>query len=191
MSILLSEMALKEEILSLRRRELELGTFKPASVLIPILAFDGPPRLVLEVRTDEVEHHKNQISFPGGHQDDGESAEETALRETYEEVGIDPKAVRLLGAIDDIYTISNYRVTPVVGWIEKEISINHNPRESDQILAVPVADLLLPGVHKDEEIVWGDQAVKVHFFYWKSHTIWGATGMILDQFLQICRKVLG
>ncbi|MCB1153724.1 CoA pyrophosphatase [bacterium] len=170
------------------RRELELETFAPAAVLIPILTFDGPPRILLTVRSSHVEHHKNQISFPGGRVDEGESAPETALRETHEEVGIEPSRVRLIGAIDDIYTISNFRVTPLVGLVENPVRLDANPAEIAEIIEVPIRDLLDEAQHRREPGMWRQVQITLHFFYWKSHIIWGATGMILDQFLDLYRS---
>jgi len=176
---------------NLERRELPLDGFAPASVLIPILAFDGPPRVVLEVRTDEVEHHKNQISFPGGRRDGDEDAQQTALRETREEVDISPSSVRILGILDDIYTITNYRVTPFVGWVSDPVRLSANPRETAEALLVPIHELLDPAIHRGETGRWLDRDIGLHFYYWRAYTIWGATGMIMNQFLQICRRALG
>jgi|AntAceMinimDraft_14_1070370.scaffolds.fasta_scaffold42652_1 8-oxo-dGTP pyrophosphatase MutT (NUDIX family) len=171
-------------------RELPLDNFQPAAVLIPIIAGAGPRRLILTVRTDEVEHHKNQISFPGGRLDEGETLQETAIRETFEEVGIDPSVVNVLGRLDDMYTISNYRVTPYVAWIDKKFELRANPGETAEILEVPISDLLDPKIHKSSEAVWMDQKFNVHFYYWGSHTIWGATGFILEQFLRLYEEVI-
>lgn len=184
----IDEKKIKTEIGNRKRRELPLENFVPASVLIPILAFDGPPRIVLTVRTAEVEHHKNQISFPGGRQAGDETSSFAALRETHEEVGIRPEAIRLLGALDDIYTISNYRVTPYVGWIDTPVELIGSPRETALILVPPISDLLDPAIHREEKAFYREHPITMHFFEWKSHIIWGATGLILDQFLDICRR---
>lgn len=186
----LSPGALRDALSARERRDLDLDRFAPASVLIPVLAFDGPLRVVLTVRTAHVEHHKNQISFPGGHQEDGESDAEAALRETHEEVGIEPGAVEMLGRLDDVYTISDYRVTPFVGWIERPVTMSPNPRETETILEVPIADLLNPKQHRHDDAQWHGRPIRMHFYYWNSHIIWGVTGMILAQFLDVCREVL-
>lgn len=168
---------------------LPLESFKPAAVLIPILIQGGPPRLVFTVRSSEVEHHKNQISFPGGHQDPGEDLESTALRETHEEVGIKPEAVRILGRLGDIYTISNFRVTPFVGWINREVELVGSPRETELILQAPVDELLNPSIHREDQGEWRNERHRFHFYHWRSHTIWGATGLILHQFLKVWKEV--
>jgi len=186
----ITEEALRTVLEKHERRELAADAFLPASVLIPILAHGGPPRLVLMVRTNEVEHHKNQISFPGGRQDGGETALEAALRETHEEVGIEPDAVRLVGQIDDIYTITKFRVSPFVGWVDREVHLVGNPREAALVFEAPIHELMDPDIHREERASWGEQPVMVHFYYWRSHVIWGATGMILNQFLDLCQKAL-
>ncbi len=181
---------LRHAIAGHARRELPLDRFHPASVLIPILAAGGPPRLVLTVRTAHVEHHKNQISFPGGHQEADETDADAALREAEEEVGLPRASVELLGRLDDIYTISDYRVTPFVGWIEAPVALTANPYETAQILEVPIEDLLDPKIHRADDAEWNGDPIRLHFYYWYSHIIWGATGLILTQFLDICRGVL-
>ena len=103
----------------LRRRERWRGAEgeRPrAAVLIPLYGPGPDFRVIYTVRTQEVEHHKGEISFPGGGVEPAdESLEHTALRETHEEVGIAPADITLLGRLDDIITISDFLVTPVVG----------------------------------------------------------------------------
>ncbi|MBZ0272423.1 CoA pyrophosphatase [bacterium] len=171
------------------RRELDLCEFKPASVLIPILAHGGAPRVVVTVRTGEVEHHKHQISFPGGRRDEGETDEEAALREAHEEIGLAPSAVRIVGRLDDIYTISDYRVIPFVGWIDEPVTLVPNERETANILEIPIVDLLDPSICRTEDSEFNGVPITMYFFYWRSHVIWGATGLIMGQFLDFCRKV--
>ncbi|MCZ7586272.1 MAG: CoA pyrophosphatase [Deltaproteobacteria bacterium] len=122
-----TEDALRSALTAHDRRVLPLDDFLPASVLIPVLADGGRPRVLLTVRTDRVEHHKNQISFPGGRQDEGEDLERTALREAHEEVGLPPDRVRVVGMLDDIYTVTSYRVTPFVGWVDRAVRFAPSP----------------------------------------------------------------
>jgi 8-oxo-dGTP pyrophosphatase MutT (NUDIX family) len=191
MERIITEEALKDEIGRRTRRELDAGAFSPAAVMIPILINGGPPRLVLMVRSAEVEHHKNQISFPGGRLDGSATSWEAALRETQEEVSIDPSSVRLVGQLDDIYTITKFRVTPFVGWVEKEVRLVGSPHEASLLLEPPIHELMDPAIHREERTSWGDKPVMVHFYSWRSHVIWGATGLILHQFLEICERAMG
>src|SRR5574339_855900 len=93
---------------------------KCAAVLVPLVWHDEEWHLLYTRRTDTVESHKGQVSFPGGACDEGEATpEQTALREAEEEIGLDPVNVRVLGRLTNLITISHFRVTPVVGVILK------------------------------------------------------------------------
>ncbi|MDP9224312.1 MAG: CoA pyrophosphatase, partial [Actinomycetota bacterium] len=98
----------------------EVPGARDAAVLIPIIG-SPEPRLLFTVRTDTVSSHKGQISFPGGSLDPGDaSAEDGALRETREELGIDTHQVRLLGRLDSVPTfVSGYVIHPIVGWLDE------------------------------------------------------------------------
>ncbi len=186
----LDKNTIREALAQRSLRELPIMDFTPAAVLIPIVAVDDSRRLILTVRTDEVEHHKNQISFPGGRQDEGETLQEAAVRETNEEVGIDPEVIKVVGRLDDMYTISNYRVTPYVAWIDQSFDLKPSPHETAEILDIPIDDLLDPKIHKSSDAQWMNENIKMHYYYWGPHTIWGATGYILEQFLNLYQEVL-
>src|ERR1041384_728612 len=93
---------------------------KCAAVLVPLIWENEEWHLLYTRRTDRVESHKGQVSFPGGACDEGETTpEQTALREAEEEIGLNPDHVRVLGRLVNMITVSNFRVTPVVGVIKK------------------------------------------------------------------------
>src|SRR2546425_13341591 len=99
-------------------RHLDHPEAAPAAVLILVQDKDGEPHVLFTERTHQVEHHKGQICFPGGACDEtDDSLEATALRETFEEIGVRPEHVRIIGQLDDMVTISNFRVTPYVGLL--------------------------------------------------------------------------
>src|SRR4030042_702859 len=113
------EAQLKSRLEERERRTIQDGNLKQAAVLLPLLKKDGAYHILFLKRSQMVENHKGEISFPGGicEQDDG-AFERTALREAFEEIGIRPQDVRGLGMLDDIRTQSTkYRVTPVLGAI--------------------------------------------------------------------------
>ena len=90
----------------------------PAGVLIPMYEKDGEHFVIFTLRTETVEHHKGQISFPGGAFNPGdENLLDTALRESFEEIGLFPSDVEVMGELDDQVTVSNFRITPFVGFI--------------------------------------------------------------------------
>ncbi|MDD5168046.1 MAG: CoA pyrophosphatase, partial [Syntrophales bacterium] len=117
---------------------------RPAAVLIPLIRMPiesgGPGWHILYTRrTDLVEHHKGQVSFPGGRRDPGDSSPEaTALREACEEIGLNPADVHILGRMDDFLTVSNYRVTPVVGTMPWPYPLTLSPNEVSRVFTVPV-----------------------------------------------------
>lgn len=132
---------------------------RPAAVLVPLVripAGSGGPgwHILYTRRTHLVQHHKGQVSFPGGRSDPGDaSPEATALREVHEEIGLHPSDVRLLGRMEDFMTISNFRVTPVVGTIPWPYPFTLNPQEVSRVFTVP-ADWLAAsdryGIHRRE-----------------------------------------
>jgi 8-oxo-dGTP pyrophosphatase MutT (NUDIX family) len=110
-----------------------------AAVLIPFAWRGDEWHLVFTRRTDSVEHHKGQVSFPGGACDAGETTPEvTALREAEEEIGLHPADVRLLGRLNDILTITRYRVTPVAGVIPWPYSFRPALGEVARVFTIPL-----------------------------------------------------
>ncbi len=158
---------------------------REAAVLIPIVALPTPT-MIFTKRTDSVGSHKGQISFPGGSQDDGDgSMRITALRETEEEIGLDPSHVKILGELDTFPTfVSGYVVTPYVGWLDKEPSLVPNPAEVAELLHVPISDLTNE-IRADAGFVHADRTYPTEAWVWNDNVIWGVTARILRQFLDI------
>jgi 8-oxo-dGTP pyrophosphatase MutT (NUDIX family) len=171
-------------------RKLVQPTASPAAVLILVHTSIGEPHVVFTERTHEVEHHKGQISFPGGASDDeDESPEATALRETYEEIGVRPDDVRLLGSLDDMVTISNFLVTPFVGALASESAYEYelNDEEVASIIEVPLSFLLDEENMELEVREHGGHEVLVPAFAYDGHRIWGATARMLHQLVELLR----
>jgi 8-oxo-dGTP pyrophosphatase MutT (NUDIX family) len=159
--------------------------FRPSAVLLPILRGPDEDFVLLTRRTEKVEHHKGQISFPGGRQDPGETILECVLRETREEVGIPPAALQILGRLDDTWTPTRYIITPFVGLLPYPATLTANPEEIDELLIFPLRQLLCPDKYEENEMTHFGQSAVVPFFYVGSTIIWGATARILKQFLQL------
>lgn len=158
-----------------------------ASVLIPLLMRGSGLELLLTRRTDTVLTHKGQISFPGGQREESDvEAIETALRESYEEIGLEPSRVTVLGELDDVFTaVSRFVITPVVGLVEGGIEdLRPAPDEVKSLLMVPVDRLLYPRVHTTETRSVGEQRYRIHYYTVGEDVIWGATGRIVYQFLK-------
>ena len=152
---------------------------RPAAVLAPIVKRASGWTMLFTERSRETPAHPGQISFPGGRVAGDESALDTALRETFEEVGIEPRFIEPIGAWDRYDTITGFRVTPIVGLVEPGFTLTLDPREVASVFEAPLDFLMNPANHEKREAeVRGRQR-----FYWampyEGHFIWGATaGMI-------------
>jgi len=155
-----------------------IATFTPAAVLIAITDRPQPGMLFLH-RPSNMRAHAGEIAYPGGRIDPGENPVEAALREAWEELGIAPSLVQVVGATDLYRTGSGYEITPVVAVVPADIEINPNPAEVAQWFEAPVDFVLDPAneVHKTIE-----HAERRHTFVevdWRGHRIWGVTGAIM------------
>ena len=158
-----------------------------AAVLVPLLWQDDQWNLLFTRRTDHVESHKGQVSFPGGGCDEGEQTpEETALREAQEEIGLDPKNVRVLGRLANMITITSYHVTPVVAVIDWPMVFTVGEHEVARIFTIPLYWLA------DTRNRWefpfpGRNRSVIAFHPYDGELLWGATARMTVDFL----KVLG
>ena len=161
------------------------GSFR-ACVLMPIVLHESSLHLLLTKRTENVEHHKGQISFPGGMVDDGDTSPvHTALRELDEEVGIKNSAVTILGQLDDIQIPSGFIVTPIVGFIESLDGMKTNNDEVAEVILIPLEkffDTTLQRIEVRE--LMGIQRQVYFYDVWKE-PVWGATAHIIKQFTHI------
>jgi 8-oxo-dGTP pyrophosphatase MutT (NUDIX family) len=165
----------------------------PAAVLIPIFKKDGEYHVLLTKRTEELEYHKGQICFPGGsrHEED-KSLQETALRETYEEVGIRPEDVEILGELDSMGTLtSNFLITPYVGIIPYPYKFTVSQHEIDELIEVPFTALADDSNYWEETRTAEGVTGKASFFKYKDKVIWGATARILKQLVDLVFKKAG
>jgi len=171
-------------------RHVDDPTATPAAVLILVYERDGEAHMLFTKRTDQVEHHKGQISFPGGASDEEDDClMTTALRETYEEIGVRPEHVDILGQLDEMVTISDFRVTPFVGILAfaQEYPFVVNEQEVAQVVQVPLAYLLDEGNMELELRQHEGREVLVPAFSYDGHRIWGATARMLHQLIELLR----
>ena len=152
-------------------------------MLIPIVAVPQPT-LIFTIRTDTLPSHKGQIAFPGGSSDPGDTSSiETALRETHEEIGLDPAHVDVLGQLDTFPTfVSGFVVTPVVGWLQHEPELVPNPAEVATILHVPVRELT-EDIRSEAGFSHQDKTYPTEAWIWQNNVIWGVTARIVRSFL--------
>lgn len=161
------------------------GPLKTAAVLIPVLVERGEIFLVFTERSQEVQHHKGQVCFPGGHvEKTDQNLWETALRETHEELGIPPHHIYYIEELTRIVTATHYQITPFLGLILSDFDPHPNPQEIESVFVAPVSHFLDPQNVRFEEIEFYDQRIQVPFFTYQQHMIWGATGRILKNLLE-------
>ncbi len=177
---------LKEKLGRRDRRVIYRKGFRSSAVALINNYSDGEYHLLFTLRSDKVKHHQGQISFPGGGRDRNERLIQCAIRETKEELGIELSAAESLGKTDDILTISKFRVTPFVFFtgrreILKDICPND---EIAEVLNIPL-NFLLNCKPRTEDIQYGRLKIRQYFYDYKGYIIWGATGRILKQYLDI------
>lgn len=161
-----------------------------AAVLVPLLYKNGGWHVLVTQRTQDVEHHKGQISFPGGACDPGdEDLLATALRENWEEIGVPPEAVEVLGALDDFPTITSFVVTPFVGVIPHPFDYRLNRHEVEAVIEIPLSFLRDPSHLRVEQREVQGRIYDVHFWDYRlggtTHTVWGATARMLKGLLDL------
>jgi 8-oxo-dGTP pyrophosphatase MutT (NUDIX family) len=161
---------------------------RPAAVLVPLFANAGNWHVVLTQRTEHVSSHKGQVAFPGGKVDDEDTDRvATALREAHEEIGLNPADVRVLGQLDDLLTISQWRITPVVGIIPYPYTFVPSPRELSTIFTVPLTWFADPAHVRVEIRDPGlpGPPIEVYHYAYGDYDIWGATARILRNLMEI------
>lgn len=174
-------------ILSAReRRVTDDPALTCAAVLIPLVFKVGEWHVVVTQRTQKVDVHRGQISFPGGVCDAGDyGLLATALRETYEEIGVPPQDVTVLGMIDDFPTITGFNVTPIVGIIPHPFAYRPNPGEVEAVLEVPLSFFRDAANLRVEPREHRGKVYEVLSWDYGRHRIWGATARMLHEFLEL------
>jgi 8-oxo-dGTP pyrophosphatase MutT (NUDIX family) len=160
-----------------------------AAVLVPIYDRQGDLKIVFTKRTDRVQHHRGEISFPGGAMDpEDRDLAATALRECEEEIGLQAEHIEMIGQLDDVVTVSSFHVSVFVGEVRQSHSpYSWQPHEHEvaEVLEVPLAHLLdvsnLVEVPRQRD----GQLVIMEGFRFGDHIIWGATGRMLRNFLDV------
>jgi 8-oxo-dGTP pyrophosphatase MutT (NUDIX family) len=177
-----------------RSRPPELsGKPRLGGVLVLLYRRRAQLHLVLTKRRDDLPSHAGQISFPGGKNEEPESLLATALRETEEEIGIAALNLTVLGALTPIYIPpSDYEVHPFVALYNEHQGPRFKaaPREVAQIIEAPLSALLDPHARVEELWNLGSQQVTVPYFALGEHKVWGATAIMLSEFIERVRAAL-
>ncbi len=166
------------------------GKYRIAAVILPLISRDNRWHIIFTKRTETVDHHKGEFSFPGGLVEKRDKSEmDAALREIEEEMGIKKEDIEIIGLLPtELTAVSYFLIYPFVGVINPSVTFKINHDEIDRILEIPL-DMLLSMKNVREQL-FEDRGnrFKVYFYDYKGDVIWGATARILKQFLDIIRN---
>lgn len=166
---------------------------RPAAVLIPLYQAEAGWHVLFTQRTHLVETHKGQVSFPGGRVDpEDEDRVATALREAEEEIGLRREHVTVLGQLDELLTVTQYRITPIVGVFGWPYPFVLSEAELSAVFGVPLTWLANPQnleIRFREPLVTGPK-VPVYYLQYEAYTIWGATARMLINLLDVLKPLL-
>ena len=166
------------------RNEVADASLTPAAVMLLLYPKDGEFCILLNKRSEDVEYHKGEISFPGGAKDpEDRDFLDTALRETEEEMGIKRSDVSVLGQLDDMTTRSGFRIQVYAGTIDYPYEFKPSEIEIAEVLEVPLSVLLDPASVRVETRIEEGREVSAYSYTYNGHLIYGATARILQQFL--------
>jgi len=157
-----------------------------SAVLVPVVMHPSPT-ILLTLRTVKLSAHAGQVAFPGGRMEPGESAEQAALRESWEEVGLGPTLPKVLGRLPDHLTGTGYRITPVLALVEPPLQLIPEPGEVELIFEYDLSRLLDPALPQKQRAKF--RGAERSFWVWphERHYVWGATAAILRNLALVLR----
>jgi 8-oxo-dGTP pyrophosphatase MutT (NUDIX family) len=165
----------------LRAADSDKKRLKPSSVLLLLFAEKDELFVCLIKRPSNMKHHAGQVALPGGRIDFGKTPLETALRETWEEIGITSDKIEILGSLSELFVdVSGFLIHPFVGWLDEKPSFKTNPAEVEKTLLFPLFKFRNKLDETELETVSGK--LKVPCFFFEGEIVWGATAMILAEF---------
>ena len=182
--MILEPASLQKMLAERARVTLEWPNFRPAAVLVPILKTETGFELLFTVRSSRLSSHAGEISFPGGGVDEGETLDEAARREAFEEIGLTVTSEALLGYLDDVPSPAKYIVTPVVAVLEKPLDLTLSQAEVEEVFTADLEALSRLEPRKEERILQGHHRV-IHFYTYQERVIWGLTGNVLKNLLEV------
>jgi 8-oxo-dGTP pyrophosphatase MutT (NUDIX family) len=166
-----------------------LENARPSAVLVGLFESTSGVEAILTRRSQNLTNHRGEISFPGGRLDAGESVLQAALRETHEEIGLNPEDVEVVGELNSMATVvSNSHIVPIVGRYRTQPKLHAVNSEVDRVFSVPLLELTRQDTYRQEHWVFSDREFQINFFYLDDETIWGATARILFQVMMLAVK---
>jgi 8-oxo-dGTP pyrophosphatase MutT (NUDIX family) len=152
----------------------------PAAVLVGIVARPDGPCVILTERTAHLNHHAAEISFPGGRMEPGDSGPaEAALREAFEEIGLPPSRVEILGCLSPYHTVTDFCIYPIVGWIEPPVEFELDTNEVAHVFEVSLGLVLDTSNYDCGSLEYKGKTRTFFVLLHEGHRIWGATAAIL------------
>ena len=162
------------------RRHPSSALLRQAAVLIPVVFRAADTTIILTRRHEAMKHHPGQISFPGGKIEDFDAGPvEAAVRESWEEIGLQAGCVDIIGPVPDHVTVTGFRVTPIVGVVANKFEPVPQDGEVDEVFEVPLAHVIDPENYSIQERIWQGQLRRYFIVPYGPHYIWGATARIL------------
>ncbi|NHZ84708.1 MAG: NUDIX domain-containing protein [Planctomycetia bacterium] len=163
----------------------------PSAVLILLYPHKNNIFFILTERTNEVQHHKGQISLPGGSWENGEQLHETALRETEEEIGVSTIETKTICELTPLFVnVTGYMIHPFVAYVTQKPNIAPHPSEVNNVFTVSVTELINPLNRLTELWTIRKTLVDVPFFKFGKYKVWGATAMILSEFQHCIKEII-
>jgi 8-oxo-dGTP pyrophosphatase MutT (NUDIX family) len=168
----------------------ELSSIKMSSVLLLVFPDDDQLFICLTKRPSTMKHHPGQISFPGGKvEKEDTSAVITALREAREEVGIDPATIEILGKLSDLYVeVSRFSIQPFLAWADKRPEFLIDSGEVEELILFPLGDFIANETILETELQTVTGSLRIKYYPFNDHYIWGATAMILSELIELLKK---
>jgi len=164
------------------------ATLTPCAVLVPLVTRPQGLTALFTQRTGHLAHHAGQISFPGGHvQPEDETPEQTALRETEEEIGLARRHVEVVGRLGEYVTRTGFRVTPIVGVVAPPFELAPDPDEVAEVFEVPLDFLLDPANHQRHSREFKGTVRQFYAMPYRGYYIWGATAGMLMNLYQVLK----
>ena len=161
-----------------------------SAVLILLYLEDNEIHFFLTKRSNELEHHKGQISLPGGTQEENEELTHTALRETQEEIGINKTSISIIGSMTPLFVpVTGFMIHPFIGYSSNKLEPTPDPSEVEAIFSVNISDLLNETNQTIEKRNIRGYDIEVPYFKLNNYEVWGATSMILSEFRDLIKSI--
>lgn len=169
---------------------IDLPALRPAAVVAPLIRGEEGWSLLFCLRAADLSAHGGQISFPGGAIEPGETLEEAARRETWEEIGVPPESVELIGRLDDLVTISGYVAAPFVGIIPERFEYTLQEREVVRVYEIPLRELIREGQPSVRYVGFKGRSYPTYSYVHGEADVWGLTARMVKQLTDVLRLAM-